>query len=401
MADPSPDPLDRLAALGDGDPLPLAPADAVRARGEQRRRHGRTALGAAGAAVLLAAGAALGLGVADRTPDSLGPAAPGPSSPAASPSPPATSEPASEEDELLTPQDAAAARPGTWTVGELRDRPGDPSPLDPCGGTAYPLDAKRVHVADRALVHADGQRLLQQVARYDTEASAAAAVQGYRRAVEGCYSRDLAEPAATPPSRRFHQLAAEPGRSRFGDDALFVKAYTGCSAEQHCDSEPARYSVVRDGAWVVVLELAATERDAESLAVAEQLAQTTHRALQRVACEVGACTAEPYAPSPLPRTAELTHGGFVWAVYLAVSEQAGAPELAEAGARAEAAGYLGTLASPYDCDVGAKEGLGYSDETELHVSLLYFDSAATAERFVDAYDGPVVRTVRVQTLCMD
>lgn len=408
------DPTDRLASFADdGDSVPLAPAEAVRARGEQRRRSARTTVALTGAAMVLAAGTAVGLSLGGSSgSDSLGPASQAPTvSPSedvteATPTPtqtPAPSPPPASGDEfLLTAADASAARAGAWAVERTE---GSAPLLDPCGGTRYPLDAKRVDLFARTLTHPDGQELRQQVSQYDTAASAAAAMTGYERAVKGCTLRNLDQPAVTPRFVRFHQIDSEPGRARFGDDALFVASGTGCDIDQDCDRQAVRYAVVRRDSRVSVLELAATSSTAlttaQANALADQLAHTAHLAVERIACEGGDCPRTPWQPSPLPRTAQLTHGGSVWAVFLAVSERDGTPQLTEADARARAAGYQRTLSGPYSCDVGAKEGLGYSEEDELFVSLLYFDTATTAARFVEAYDGSVVTTVKVQTLCLD
>lgn len=119
------DPFDDLSALGDGGPLALAPASTVRARGEQRRRTARTAVGLTGAAVLLAAGAAFGL-AGSSSPDSLGPEQQATPQPTTSPS----------------PSDCPSDADGTPTVGE-------------CGTSPSEVPGAAAEVPDELLLDAD------------------------------------------------------------------------------------------------------------------------------------------------------------------------------------------------------------------------------------------------------
>lgn len=120
------DPLDdRLASLGAGPPPALAPAAAVRARGDQRRTRSRLAAGAGLAVVAVLASVALAGGPAGR--DALQPAPvatqPAPTEPSpAAPSPSPSLPPPSVDPALLLSADAVAdALGGSWEAAADRE----------------------------------------------------------------------------------------------------------------------------------------------------------------------------------------------------------------------------------------------------------------------------------------
>ncbi len=392
------DPFDNLSALGDGEPLALAPAAAVRARGEQRRRTIRTTVGLTGAAVLLAAGAAFGLGQTGGTPDSLAPVAT--PEPSASPTVDTTS-PSDVADQLrralFNADDADTARSGTWTVVDL------PLPAVPItctvGASAERVDGE----AHRTLQHRDGQRLFHQVIVYADESGASASMEDRRRKVRDCSSSPLASSGAT--GTRYMGFAAEPGSH--GPDAIFVESSTSCGPEKACPSRRVRYAALRIQRAVVVLELDYLEEDpissAEQHALAEQLAELAHRAGQRVNCAfANDCRLEPYVASRLPRPAILTHGGTTWVVILAASKDKSDSRLAAAASASRALGYLGTDPyGPYTCADPGPEGFGFERQDDVYVSELHFATPADADRFVAAYEPPVVKIVKTISYCLD
>lgn len=400
------DPTDRLASFSDdGDPVPLAPAEAVRARGEQRRRTARTTAALAGTAMVLAAGTAFGLSLGGGSaPDSLGPASPAPTvapseeelaaTPAAtSTTAPTTSPTPAPDPVLLTAADARASRSGTWSAGSPPDAP----LLAPCEKpSAY---APVTRSAGTSLTHTDGQRLRQSVLTYQDEAGATRSLAGLRAEVDRCPSRELGDGRT-----RYLGPTDEPG-SRL-TDALFVEAGTGCGEPgSPCDDERARYAAFRVDRTVVVLELAYVDQQPRTTdtvhALAEQLAQLAHRAAERASCaDGGSCATTRYAPADLPRPAALQQGGTVWAVYLAAATTPAPAQVA--AERARKVGYvLPTQAAPYDCDEGGKEALGYSDSDQVYVAVLYFATRTEAQAFERAFDGEVVTSAPVRTFCLD
>lgn len=181
MAD-SHDPIDRLRGFGDGPVPVLAAAEAVRSRGDQRRRNGRTIVGVLGAAVVLAGGAAFGLG-GSSNPDSLAPdpgfASSSPSSSSSPSCPPGSTESTAPDgtttlttcysasytpqavppEALLTAAEAARIAGGTWTQGDDQEHN---FPLQLICGD----DRGGVSGLHRSVTGPGTQSLLAQVVRY-------------------------------------------------------------------------------------------------------------------------------------------------------------------------------------------------------------------------------------------
>ncbi len=261
-------PDDLLGPLGDGPLPPLAPAAAVRARGDQRRRRGAAVLaGATALSLVLGAAAASALLSGDER-DALQ-ARPAPSvstspSPASEPSPqgsptagptatpgsPAEPSPTRTQrayevsDLVLTTADADRAEPGDWAPNGNAD---EGPLLDPCpGGTAYPRDADRTGDASTVLEsrrEAGGTGLLQQVARYSSEAAAQDAFTGYGRAVRGCPTKTDEGTTAR------HEVLDE---SRSGGVRTLLVRFSSTCPEQ-CVGSYEYYAVQQRGDAVSVL----------------------------------------------------------------------------------------------------------------------------------------------------
>ena len=118
-------------------------------------------------------------------------------------------------------------------------------------------------------------------------------------------------------------------------------------------------------------------------------------------------TTPPTAPlAPLPPTQEqAVHGGSAWAVYLAVSADISAPEIADAIALLEDLGYVaGWGSGDLACDQGGAQAVGVDPSDNYAVVGAYFDTALDAARFVVALDArghSVLGIGLVQTYCLD
>ena len=267
-------PDDLLGPLGDGPLPPLAPAAAVRARGDQRRRRGAAALaGATALSLVLGAGAAsLLLGGEERDALQADPQPRVTSSPSAEPTPtPATSPAPTQVPSpratqqaapaptstrrparpatglLLTIEDAARAEPGDWRR-EGQDVEGPL--LDPCsGGAAYPRDADVRESAATELLsrrEAGGTSVVQTVAKYDTEEAARDAAAGYERAVRACPERE-GDPQVEGSGRR-HEVVSEEDVE--GVPTLLVRSESTCEG---CVFGYAYFAVQQSGDVVSVL----------------------------------------------------------------------------------------------------------------------------------------------------
>jgi|1186.fasta_scaffold272813_2 hypothetical protein len=110
----------------------------------------------------------------------------------------------------------------------------------------------------------------------------------------------------------------------------------------------------------------------------------------------------PGKPGPPPEV-QAAQGAQVWAVYLAVAEAddpSGEALLAETSHHVLSTfGYSGSGIGDVSCDQGAAEQLGL-DPPNQRVAV-YFDSAASAQQFVGAYDRRSVGSARVTTYCLD
>lgn len=200
-----PEPLDdRLAGLRSTPVPPLAPAAAVRARGDRRRSRHRAALAAAAAlaAVGVLGAVALSAGGSAK-PDSLQPA-PFASEPAGATAMPAPSplldpepSPVMKEpppapwamtEAFLPPEAAGEAEQPGWTVTSQLD-PQDGPVADPCREGSAPLAEEVVEVVGRAMGSSrevGGSNLAQEVYRYSSPQSAADAFAVYEERYARC-----------------------------------------------------------------------------------------------------------------------------------------------------------------------------------------------------------------------
>ncbi|HEY6634770.1 MAG TPA: hypothetical protein VI141_04065 [Acidimicrobiia bacterium] len=132
-----------------------------------------------------------------------------------------------------------------------------------------------------------------------------------------------------------------------------------------------------------------------------QAATTTTRAITTTAeptTTTLAVTTLPSLPVFPAEAASLEHGGDIWAVVLAGSDDFDDPGFVAAQAAADEAGYT---TGPTDCDLGAAEALGLPDGT--YTISVYFDTEAIAEQARAAFEARSVPGVvaLVQTFCMD
>ena len=171
---------DRLAALGTAALPPLPGAGAARARGAQRTRRVRSALGGS-VALLAATAAATTLGGGAPATDADG-SLTGPPSPA----------PVVEgvvRAALLDPQDLLRlAGDGTWAARPAGDVPFPVVPQD-CGGTPFSISAPRngdTGTASRHLGRGDGLVLGHQVLSFADASTAVTAFGRLVDAVESC-----------------------------------------------------------------------------------------------------------------------------------------------------------------------------------------------------------------------
>lgn len=136
--------------------------------------------------------------------------------------------------------------------------------------------------------------------------------------------------------------------------------------------------------------------------------------------EQAAPTATPASQTATPRgssgagsrfptaSRSLQQGGRYWAVYLAVTRTGadGNPvddgPLERASAQAEAVGYDGDVGiGDLGCQQGAQEGLELDPARSYVGTSILFDTREQAQQFVDAFQPPVIGTVRVTAFCMD
>lgn len=100
---------------------------------------------------------------------------------------------------------------------------------------------------------------------------------------------------------------------------------------------------------------------------------------------------------------ELEHGDRVFGVYLAVErvERSPGPDAQQAIADAAAVGYDVELSPDIDCDRGAREQLGLDPARDYSAVVLYFETRALAQQFVDLFEPGVVGTAAVTLFCLD
>lgn len=132
-----------------------------------------------------------------------------------------------------------------------------------------------------------------------------------------------------------------------------------------------------------------------------QAATTTTRVVTTTAEPTTTTLAGTTTPSPPAFPAEATslqHGGDIWAVVLAGSNDFEDPGFVAAQAAADEAGYT---TGATDCDLGAAEALGLPEGT--YTISVYFDTEAIAEQARAAFEARSVPGVvaMVQTYCMD
>jgi hypothetical protein len=104
-------------------------------------------------------------------------------------------------------------------------------------------------------------------------------------------------------------------------------------------------------------------------------------------------------PFPSPRES-LEHGGEAWVVILAGADDFGDPALDDAVTAAADAGYV---TGPTDCDFGAAQALGMSDDAHVVSVSVYFETEADAQAALVAFAARGVSgtVATVNTYCLD
>jgi hypothetical protein len=112
-------------------------------------------------------------------------------------------------------------------------------------------------------------------------------------------------------------------------------------------------------------------------------------------------TLEGAFPPALNKKVE--HGDRVFGVYLAVErkEDSPGPDAQQAMVDAAAAGYEVGLSPDIDCDQGAREQLELDPARDYSSVVLYFETRALAQEFVDLFEPGVVGTAAVTLFCVD
>lgn len=270
-----PDPLDdQLAALGQG-PVRLAPAEAVRRRGEQRRARARALAAGSGLAVVaLLAGVALaagGGGAGER--DSLQP------EPFASDAPDA--EPGRVSALVLDASTLSRVRGGTWTVQS--EEPSTSPFITACAEATGGFEA--VSGAVRTL-EGPGTVVRSQVLAYPDAVRATGAWKDVWLEIERCPEQQ----DAVDGPLRVHRTTLV----RSLPDAGQHRAYGSWSSRQcpDCAEETEHFSFSFVGSRLVLVRLAGGELTS--------LPALTDAAEERARCE-GECTRPTEEPPP-PRT---------------------------------------------------------------------------------------------------
>jgi hypothetical protein len=111
-------------------------------------------------------------------------------------------------------------------------------------------------------------------------------------------------------------------------------------------------------------------------------------------------TVGPAFPSALT---EVEHGDRAFGVYLAVErkENSPGPDAQRAMTDAAAVGYDVALSPDIDCDQGAREQLGLDLVRDYSSVVLYFETRALAQQFVNLFEPGVVGTAAVTLFCLD
>lgn len=109
------------------------------------------------------------------------------------------------------------------------------------------------------------------------------------------------------------------------------------------------------------------------------------------------------AAFPLALNNEVEHGDRVFGIYLAVErkENSRGPDAQQAMVDAAAVGYEVGLSPDIDCDQGAREQLGLDPARDYSSVVLYFESRALAQQFIDLFEPGVVGTAAVTLFCLD
>lgn len=112
-------------------------------------------------------------------------------------------------------------------------------------------------------------------------------------------------------------------------------------------------------------------------------------------------TPPPTTLPPFPASgADFSVTNETWAVVLAGSPDFDDPALATAVAAAEAAGYF---TGATDCDVGAKQALGFSEDDTVYTISVYFLTEADARAAAAAFTARGIPAVAalLQVFCLD